>query len=149
MDIIELKKEITINIKEKSEISIIAVSVLRGVLATAQNSAIEVRTEVTEEIINSALLKEQKTIKEMIETCPAERTDLYKEYNTKLGIINHYAPKIIDSPEKIEILIKEILDEAGLGETSEKREVMKVVMPKLKGKVDMKIASQVISKIFK
>lgn len=149
MDIIELKKEITKNIKEKSEISIIAVSVLRGVLATAQNSAIEVRTEVTEEIINSALLKEQKTIKEMIETCPAERTDLYKEYNTKLGIINHYAPKIIDSPEKIEILIKEILDEAGLGETSEKREVMKVVMPKLKGKVDMKIASQVISKIFK
>lgn len=128
MDITELKKEIAKNIKEKSEISVITTSVLRGVLATAQNAAIEARTEVTEAIINSALLKEQKTIKEMIETCPVERTDLYKEYNTKLDIINHYAPKIIDNPEKIETLIKKILDEAGLGKTLEKREVMRVVM---------------------
>ena len=97
MNIIELKKEIAKNIKEKSEISIIATSVLRGVLATAQNAAIEARTEVTEEIINSALLKEQKTIKEMIETCPAERIDLCQEYNAKLDVINHYAPKIIDN----------------------------------------------------
>ena len=149
MNIIELKKEIAKNIKEKSEISIIATSVLRGVLATAQNAAIEARTEVTEEIINSALLKEQKTIKEMIETCPAERIDLCQEYNAKLDVINHYAPKIIDSPEEINTLIEEILDEAGLEGTPEKREVMKIVMPKLKGKVDMKIANQVISKIFK
>ena len=149
MNIIELKKEIAKNIKEKSEISVIATSVLRGVLATAQNTAIEARTEVTEEIINSALLKEQKTIKEMIETCPAERIDLCQEYNAKLDIINHYAPKIIDSPEEIGALIEEILNEVGLEGTPEKKEVMKVVMPKLKGKVDMKIANQVISKMFK
>ena len=105
MNIIELKKEIAKNIKEESEISIIATSVLRGVLATAQNAAIEARTEVTEEIINSALLKEQKTIKEMIVTCPAERIDLCQEYNAKLDVINHYAPKIIDSPEEINTLI--------------------------------------------
>ena len=138
MNIIELKKEIMKNIKEKSEISTIITSVLRGVLATAQNIAIEARTKITEEIINSALLKEQKTIEEMIRTCPAERIDLRQEYNAKLNIINHYVSKIIDKPEKE-------LNKAKLEKATKKKEIM----PKLKDKVNMKAVSQIISKIFK
>ena len=138
MNIIELKKEIMKNIKEKSEISTIITSVLRGVLATAQNIAIEARTKITEEIINSALLKEQKTIEEMIRTCPAERIDLRQEYNAKLNIINHYVSKIIDNPEKE-------LNKAKLEKATKKKEIM----PKLKDKVNMKVVSQIISKIFK
>ena len=138
MNIIELKKEIMKNIKEKSEISTIITSVLRGVLATAQNIAIEARTKITEEIINSALLKEQKTIEEMIKTCPAERIDLRQEYNAKLNIINHYVSKIIDNPEKK-------LNKAKLEKATKKKEIM----PKLKDKVNMKVVSQIISKIFK
>lgn len=138
MNIIELKKEIMKNIKEKSEISTIITSVLRGVLATAQNIAIEARTKITEEIINSALLKEQKTIEEMIKTCPAERIDLRQEYNAKLNIINHYVSKIIDNPEKE-------LNKAKLEKATKKKEIM----PKLKDKVNMKVVSQIISKIFK
>lgn len=138
MNIIELKKEIMKNIKEKSEISTIITSVLRGVLATAQNIAIEARTKITEEIINSALLKEQKTIEEMIKTCPAERIDLRQEYNAKLNIINHYVSKIIDNSEKK-------LNKAKLEKATKKKEIM----PKLKDKVNMKVVSQIISKIFK
>lgn len=138
MNIIELKKEIMKNIKEKSEISTIITSVLRGVLATAQNIAIEARTKITEEIINSALLKEQKTIEEMIRACPAERIDLRQEYNAKLNIINHYVSKIIDNPEKE-------LNKAKLEKATKKKEIM----PKLKDKVNMKVVSQIISKIFK
>lgn len=145
MNIIELKKEIANNIKEKNSI---AVSVLRGVLAVAQNAAIEARTEVTDKIVESALLKEQKTIKEMIETCPEERKDLYSEYMDKLVIINQYAPKLITDLNEIEELIEEILDETGLSGNPDKRQIMKVVMPKLKGKVDMKIANQFISQHF-
>lgn len=141
MDIIELKKEITKNIKEKSEISIITTSVLRGVLATAQNAAIEVKTNVTEEIINSALLKEQETIKEMIETCPVERIDLRQEYNARLNVINYYVSKIIENPEKT----KETLNKVELKGTQKKRKAIS----KSKGKVNMKIISQIISKIFK
>jgi hypothetical protein len=138
MNIIELKKEIMKNIKEKNEISTIITSVLRGVLATAQNIAIEARTKITEEIINSALLKEQKTIEEMIRACPAERIDLRQEYNAKLNIINHYVSKIIDNPEKE-------LNKAKLEKATKKKEIM----PKLKDKVNMKVVSQIISKIFK
>lgn len=138
MNIIELKKEIMKNIKEKSEISTIITSVLRGVLATAQNIAIEARTKITEEIINSALLKEQKTIEEMIKTCPAERIDLRQEYNARLNIINHYVSKIIDNPEKK-------LNKAKLEKAMKKKEIM----PKLKDKVNTKVVSQIISKIFK
>lgn len=138
MNIIELKKEIMKNIKEKNEISTIITSVLRGVLATAQNIAIEARTKITEEIINSALLKEQKTIEEMIRACPAERIDLRQEYNAKLNIINHYVSKIIDNPEKE-------LNKVKLEKATKKKEIM----PKLKDKVNMKVVSQIISKIFK
>lgn len=141
MNIIELKKEIMKNIKEKNEISTIITSVLRGVLATAQNIAIEARTKITEEIINSALLKEQKTIEEMIRTCPVERIDLRQEYNARLNVINYYVSKIIENPEKT----KETLNKVELKGTQKKRKAIS----KSKGKVNMKIISQIISKIFK
>ena len=95
------------------------------------------RIPVTEELINQVLLKEKKTVEEMIETCPATRTELLEEYTQKLAIINEFAPQLIADEKEIENLIKSFnieLTKANRGS----------IMKMLKGKADMKIANKVL-----
>lgn len=127
------------------------VEVLRGVVAAIKKMAIDKRCEIDEKLVDEMLLKEQKIIREMIDTCPKERVDLLEEYEHRLIIIDNFAPKLVTDEAQITHMIVTALIQAGIDpETvTNKGQIMKVVMPQLKGKVDMKIANQVISKYAK
>lgn len=95
------------------------------------------RIEVTEELISQVLLKEVKTLKEMIDTCPASRAELLSQYNEKLTILEKFAPQLITDKSEIEKLIKSF----GIELTKANRGA---IMKELKGKVDMKLANEVL-----
>ena len=95
------------------------------------------RIEVTEELISQVLLKEVKTLKEMIDTCPASRAELLSQYNEKLAILEKFAPQLITDKSEIEKLIKSL----GIKLTKANRGT---IMKELKGKVDMKLANEVL-----
>lgn len=121
--------------------------VLRSVIAAVKKTAIDNRCEVNEELINKVLLKEAKTIQEMIDTCPDERADLKFEYGSKAAILNEYLPKIMNDPEKIRAIVIGELAAAGIEPVkSNKGVVMKTLMPIFKKlNADMKIVNQVIT----
>lgn len=99
------------------------------------------RIEITEDLIAQVLLKEQKTVQEMIDTCPEVRQDLLTEYKAKLAIVNEFAPRLITDPAEIKALIEELVEETDLTLTKADRgRFMKI----FKGKVDMKVANQVL-----
>ena len=99
------------------------------------------RIEITEDLITQVLLKEQKTMQEMIDTCPETRQDLLTEYKAKLTIVNEFAPQLITDPTEIKALIEELVEETDLTLTKADRgKFMKI----FKGKVDMKVANQVL-----
>jgi uncharacterized protein YqeY len=99
------------------------------------------RIEITEDLIAQVLLKEQKTVQEMIDTCPETRQDLLTEYKSKLAIVNEFAPQLITDPAEIKALIEELVEETDLTLTKADRgKFMKI----FKGKVDMKVANQVL-----
>lgn len=126
------------------------VETLRSVVAAVKKAAIDKRCEITEELVDEMLLKEVKIIKEQIDTCPATRPEMREEYEHRLMIVENFAPKLITDPVKITEMIEAILDSAGIViETANKGTVMKTIMPVLKGKVDMKIANQIISNYVK
>ena len=131
--------------------SMTEVETLRGVVAAVKKAAIDKRCEITDELVDETLLKEQKIVQEMIDTCPEERTDLLAKYNHKLNIVNAFAPKLVTDEAQITHMVVAALVQAGVDpETvTNKGQIMKVVMPQLKGKVDMKIANQVISNYVK
>ena len=86
----------------------------------------------------------------MIAGCPSNRPELLAEYERKLSIIKSFAPQIIENEEEIHFLITAALANAGIEPSTEnKGQIMKTVMPVLKGKVNMKIANQVISTFLK
>lgn len=127
------------------------VETLRSVVAAVKKAAIDKRCEITEELVDEMLLKEIKIIKEQIETCPATRPEMREEYEHRLRIVEYFAPKLVTDEAEITYMIVTALVQAGIDpETvTNKGQIMKAVMPVLKGKVDMKIANQVISNYVK
>ena len=124
------------------------VEVLRSVLAAVKKASIDERCEITEELIDKMLLKEQKIIQEMIDTCPTSRQDLLEEYQAKKDIIDFFAPIILKEPAEVRFMVEQILTEADIDlKSANKGQVMKIVMPKIKGKVDMKVANQCITEL--
>ena len=45
------------------------------------------RIEITEQLIDEVLIKYQKTVQEMIDTCPANRTDLMDKYVAEIIVV--------------------------------------------------------------
>ena len=126
------------------------VEALRSVVAAVKKAAIDKRCEITEELVDEMLLKEVKIIKEQIETCPATRPEMREEYEHRLMIVENFAPKLVTNPIEITAMVETALVKAGIDiEMANKGQVMKAVMPVLKGKADMKIANQIIDKLMR
>ena len=125
------------------------VIVLADIIASIQKASMagKERVEITEKLVDETLLKVKKTINEMIDTCPESRADKLYEYKAQMEIINEYAPKIITNPEEIKKWINLIMSCNGMIATPglPKGPVMKLVMPHLRGKVDMAMANKILN----
>ncbi len=62
------------------------------------------RDNIPEDIVDSVILKEIKSVKEQIDTCPADRTDLLEQYKARYDVFNEYAPKLL-SEEQMNALV--------------------------------------------
>ena len=102
------------------------------------------RDDISEELVDRVILKELKSVKEQIDSCPAERTELKAEYQFRYDVINEYAPKLM-SAEEVEELLKSKFAEVIA--TKNKGQIMKTVMPELKGKADGKVINEVVARL--
>ena len=102
------------------------------------------RDDIPEDMVSQVILKELKSVKEQIDTCPAERTDLKEEYQARYDIYQEYAPKMM-SAEEVEAFITEKFADIVAGRN--KGMIMKNVMPELKGKAEGSVINQVVAKL--
>lgn len=116
---------------------------LRSVINRVKNAQIDLKCEITNSLVDEMLLKEVKTIKEQIDTCPPNRKDLLDTYTYALEVVSEYAPKLMVDEDEIEEYINYIIDNYDV-DISNTSTAMKTIMPHLKGKADMKVASSVI-----
>ena len=49
------------------------------------------RDDITEELVDKVILKSQKTAKEQVDSCPADRQDLMEGYKFTYEVISEYA----------------------------------------------------------
>ena len=104
------------------------------------------RDNIPEDIVDSVILKEIKSVKEQIDTCPESRTDLKEEYQFRYDVISEYAPKLLSEDEVRDILTTKFADVIA---TKNKGQIMKAVMAELKGKADGKVINQVVAELCK
>lgn len=104
------------------------------------------RDDIPEALVDQAVLKEIKSVKEQIETCPADRTELLDEYKARLAVMEEFAPKMLSADEVKTILTEKYADVLA---TKNKGQIMKTVMGELKGKADGKVINQVVAELCK
>ena len=104
------------------------------------------RDDVPSEMVDRVITKELKTVKEQLDTCPAEREDLQAEYQKRYDVIAEYAPKMM-SAEEVRSYIETHFAE--LVATKNKGQIMKAVMGELKGKADGRVINEIVAELCK
>jgi uncharacterized protein YqeY len=102
------------------------------------------RDNIQEELVNRAVLKEMKLVKEQIDTCPEERAELKASYQATYDIIREYAPSMMAEEEIKAFILEKYADLVASGN---KGMIMKSVMGDLKGKADGKLINEVVGKL--
>ena len=125
--------------KDKNKERKDALSMLLSVL---KNAEIDKRSPLTEDEENAIVKKEIKQCQETHDTAPIEaalRISIYKEF----------APEDM-SVEQITEVIRSVLAELGIEKPApeDKGKIMKVLMPKVKGKADGKLVNETLAKMF-
>lgn len=106
------------------------------------------RVEITEQLVDETLIKYQKTVQEMIDTCPSSYENKLKQYKADMEIVKQYAPQLITDKETIANRVKEIAGAQGIELVKANRgALMRSISAELKGKADMKIVSAVVGDI--
>ncbi|MDF2486102.1 MAG: hypothetical protein K0R46_2270 [Herbinix sp.] len=143
MQIEQLQKDMVTAMKAHDKVRKEAISSL---ISAVKKIAIDegCRDNIQEDLVDRAILKELKLVKEQLETCPAERSELKAGYQVTYDIIQEYAPTMM-SVEEITTFISEKY--ADLVATKNKGMIMKGVMADLKGKADGKLINEVVGKL--
>ena len=104
------------------------------------------REDIPTSMVDQVILKELKSVKEQIDTCPDSRADLKDEYQFRYNVMQEFAPQQMSAEE-----VKEVLQEkfAEVLATKNKGMIMKNVMAELKGKADGKVINQVVAALCK
>ena len=141
-----LEKEMTKARRNRDTVRITAIS---GLVNAVKVAAINERCKdnITEEFVNNILIKEQKTVQEMIDTCPADRTDLMTEYENRMAIVKEFAPQLLTDATEIKNQIMDAINSEIEFTKNNKGKIMKIIAPIFKGKADMKIVNQVIGEM--
>lgn len=141
----QLQKDMIAAMKARDKARKDAISTL---VSAAKKTAIDegCRDNISEELVNRVILKEMKTVKEQIDSCPDSRQDLKDEYQARYDIFQEYAPKMM-SEDEIEAFITEKFADVVAGKN--KGAIMKAVMPELKGKAEGGAISKVVAKLCK
>ena len=133
MQMEQLQKDMIAAMKARDKVRKDAISSL---VSAAKKAAIDegCRDNIPEELVNKVILKEMKSVKEQIDTCPKERTDLLEEY----------APAMMSAEEIEKVIADKFADVIA---TKNKGQIMKTIMPEFKGKADGKVINQVVTKL--
>ena len=143
MQMEQLQKDMIAAMKAKDKPRKEAISSL---VSAVKKAAIDAgcRDDIKEDMVDQVILKELKTVKEQIDTCPAEREDLKAEYQFRYDVIQEYAPSLMSEEEIRNFIMEKFAD---IVAEKNKGMIMKNVMPELKGKADGKLINQVVAKL--
>ena len=143
MQMEQLQKDMIAAMKAKDKPRKEAISSL---VSAVKKAAIDAgcRDDIKEDMVDQVILKELKTVKEQIDTCPAEREDLKAEYQFRYDVIQEYAPSLMSEEEIRNFIMEKFAD---IVAQKNKGMIMKNVMPELKGKANGKLINQVVAKL--
>jgi hypothetical protein len=124
----------------------LALSVIRMVRSSVRNAEINEKRDLTDEDVTAILAKEMKMRKDSLtEFQKANREDLVSQTQKEMDILKEYLPKQLNEDDLYKI-VSQIIGEQDRS-TLKMGDVMKSVMPKVKGRIDGSLVSKVVKKV--
>lgn len=119
---------------------------LSMLLSALKNAQIDKREPLTEDEENAVVKKEIKSTQETYDLAPADRDDIRSEAAARIAVYKEFAPEDM-SVEQIREVIAAVLSELGLENPTpkDKGAIMKVLMPRVKGKADGKMVNETLA----
>ena len=119
-------------------------------LSALKNAEIDKREPLTEDEANVVVKKEIKQTQETYDTAPADRQDIRDEAAVRLAVYKEFAPADM-SAEQIREVIAQVLAELNIEAPTakDKGAIMKVLMPRVKGKADGKVVNETLASMMK
>lgn len=121
---------------------------LSMLLSALKNKAIDNRSDLTEAEEFEVVKKEIKQTRETLELAPADREDIKEQCRNRLAVLQEFAPEEM-SEDAIRAAIRDAFSELGITEPSgkDKGKVMKILMPKVKGKADGALVNRLVGEM--
>lgn len=117
---------------------------LRMVLSAIKLSEIEKGEGLEDSEMMAVLQKEVKSRKESIADAQhAGRPDLVDAAEAEIKVLEEYLPEPL-TPDQLELIAKDAIDEVGATSMREMGQVMKVLMPRIQGQATGEQASQIV-----
>ncbi len=143
MQMEQLQKDMIAAMKAKDKVRKDAISAL---VSAVKKLAIDegCRDDIKEELVDRAVLKEMKLVKEQFDTCPDERAELKASYGATYEIMQEYAPVMMSEEEIAAYISANFADAVA---QKNKGMLMKAIMADLKGKADGKLINKIVSSL--
>ena len=137
----KIKSDIVSALKEKDTLKL---QTLRGVKGEVDLEHINKKVEINDELLISVISHQIKTRRESIaEFEKGNREDLINKTNEEINLLQTYLPKQLDESE-INAILDEAFDKVKPTSSKDMGLIMREVSPKLKGKADMGMVSNLI-----
>lgn len=120
---------------------------LRLLMAAFKQVEIDSRKELSESDALGILMTEAKKRREAIEEMEkAGRVELAEQEKYELSVIEVFLPQQL-SRDEIEVIVREVIQEVGATTPKEMGNVMKVLMPRVKGQADGKLVNTIVREL--
>ncbi len=138
-----LTQDMKVAMKSGDKARLSAIRLLRGQI---KDASINKQGELTEEEEIAVLTSAAKKRRESIEAyASAGRTDLVKQEQAELDVIQAYLPKQL-SAEELEKLVNKAIEKSGAETMKDIGKVMPVIMAQVKGRADGRQVNEMVRK---
>lgn len=137
----KIKQDLILAMKSKEEIKLATLRLLKGAVQIEEK---KIMKPLDDNQIIDIISKQIKLRKESIEEFKkANRLDTIETLNKEIEVLLSYLPEQI-SNEELKQIIDDSIKEVNAISSKDFGNVMKVLMPKIKGKADTKLASEIL-----
>jgi uncharacterized protein YqeY len=137
----EISKSLTQAMKDRDDVRKVP---LRLVMTAVKEAEIDKKEELSEEEVLRLVQKEAKARQEAIADAEkAGRQDLIDRAEAEMAVLKEFLPEML-SEEEVQAIVDAAIRETGAASMADMGTVMKAVMPKVQGRADGGVISQMV-----
>lgn len=140
----QLLQDLKTAMREKDSLRKDVLQIVRAAVLQTEKDTLK---ELDEEGVLALIGKELKKREELLgDLAGSDRTDIMERAKAEMAILNGYMPAQMSEAE-VEAVVRKIISDTGARSARDMGQVMKVLMPEVRGRADGKLVNQVVKRL--